>query len=77
MNSKLLLSVLGVSILCTAAVVGESAVNRPAPEQSYETTFKVVGQARGTVVYALQYGPHACFVASTQGGSGISISCAK
>ena len=77
---KILLSIAVLFSLCALALLGERTIDRASAAQNIPAAparFEKVGQARGTDVYALHYEGYTCFVASTDGGSGISINCPK
>jgi curli biogenesis system outer membrane secretion channel CsgG len=79
MKEKLLIVACAVSILSSAAAVAASVAARthaaePAAPAA-NADLRIVTENSETRVYSFRNEGHLCFIASTRGGSGISLQC--
>lgn len=78
MKEKLLVVSIALSVLVSTAALAAFLSQRAqaaAPAQPADAALKAVGQDAVTRVYSFRSEGHLCFVATTIGGSGISIAC--
>ncbi|MBI3564062.1 MAG: hypothetical protein HY079_02565 [Elusimicrobia bacterium] len=79
MNNKIIAAACAAAVLASAgawvAALSLHAHASEAPEPS--TGFTLVAQDDETRVYTFENAGHRCFLASTKGGSGLSLQCLK
>ena len=82
MKEKFLVVACAVSILSSAAAVAASVAARTHAAEPAESSapatdaaLKIVTENSETRVYSFRSEGHLCFIASTRGGSGISLQC--
>lgn len=81
MKEKFLVVACAVSILASAAALAAAAAARahaaePA-KPAADIPLKIATENYETRVYSFQSEGHLCFIASTRGGSGISMQCPR
>ena len=81
MKEKLLVLACAVSILSSAAAVAASVSARARAAEPAATAadapLKIVTENSETRVYSFRSEGYLCFIASTRGGSGISLQCSR
>jgi hypothetical protein len=82
MKEKLLVVVCAASVLSSVAAVAASVAARAAEPAATaaslaDAPLKIVTENSETRIYSFLSTGHLCFVASTRGGSGISLQCPR
>jgi hypothetical protein len=78
MKEKLLVVACAVAVLSSAASLAATAAVRAhaaEPKPAADFTLKVLSEDRETRIYTFRSEGVTCFIASTIGGSGISLQC--
>jgi hypothetical protein len=80
MKDKLLVVSVAVSVLVSVVALGAEVSGRSpggAPVTETGVPLNVVTEDSVTRIYSFKDEGHLCFVASTRGGSGVSITCPR
>ena len=77
MKKPLIPSILVIAAVAAAAAALGARWAHAAQAQPGDLALTLIGQDRVTAVYTFSHEGHTCFIASTRGGSGISLQCPR
>ncbi len=76
MKTKLAVAV-SIAAFASALVAAKAWAQRAAKPEPENTGLTLIGSTHDTLVYYIAYQGHTCFIASTRGGSGVSLQCPR
>ncbi len=68
---------LAVLLVAAAALAAGFTAGRAHAAAPAGAELRLIASASGTDVFAIQYEGHACLLASTKGGAGVSLQCPR
>ena len=77
MKNRLLAVSCAAAVLACAAALAASLATRARAGDPAPSGFTIIAQDADTKVYFLEHDGHHCYLASTRGGSGVSLQCLK